>query len=233
MHMNNLKHFIKGIPGIGPWAASAYRATGLGPKSKPFSGSSSYWESRYASGGNSGVGSYAKFADFKAEIVNKFVADHQVRSVIEFGCGDGNQLKLAIYPRYVGLDVSPTAIAKCRKDFAGDGTKSFVPVSEYQGEKMDLALSMDVIYHLVEDAIFLQYMRDLFESSSRYVIIYSSDLDNEQSPSPEHVRHRKFSAFVDRDLTEWKLFQHIPNRFPFQGDYTTGSFADFFIYAKA
>jgi len=231
--MTNLKHFIKRIPGIGHLAVSAYRAAGLGARPKTFSGSTSYWESRYASGGNSGVGSYDKFAEFKAEVVNKFVAEHQVQSVIEFGCGDGNQLKLAAYPRYLGLDVSPTAIAKCRKDFAGDGTKSFAPVSEYQGEKMDLALSLDVIYHLVEDAIFQQYMRALFESSLRYVIIYSSDSEDVQSPSSVHVRHRKFTSFIDLNLTEWKLLEHIPNRFPFTGDYTTGSFADFFIYAKA
>jgi len=233
MHANKLKRFIKEIPLIGPWATKAYRAARFGTKSKPFSGSASYWESRYASGGNSGVGSYEKFAEFKAEVINKFVADHDVQSVIEFGCGDGNQLKLAAYHSYLGLDVSSTAIQKCRKEFAGDATKRFASVSEYHGEKMDLALSMDVIYHLVEDAIFAQYMRTLFESSNRYVVIYSSNQEAKQSPDAVHVRHRKFTTFIDLNLTEWKLMQHIPNRFPFQGDYTTGSFADFFIYERA
>ncbi len=65
-----------------------------------FPGSDKYWEQRYAVGGNSGVGSYGKFANFKAEVINKFVREHKIKSVIEFGCGDGNQLKLANYPSY-------------------------------------------------------------------------------------------------------------------------------------
>ena len=48
-----------------------------------FTGSESYWESRYASGGNSGVGSYKKFAAFKAEVINDFVRENEIRSVID------------------------------------------------------------------------------------------------------------------------------------------------------
>jgi SAM-dependent methyltransferase len=206
----------------------------FGKTQKPLSGSSSsYWESRYASGGNSGVGSYTQFAMFKAEVLNKFVAEHTVQSVIEFGCGDGNQLKLAAYPRYLGLDVSETIVAKCRKVFAGDESKRFALMAEYQGEKMSLALSLDVIYHLVEDAVFEEYMRLLFESSNRYAIIYSSNNEYEQRLDWPHVRHRKFSEWIECNAAGWKLIQHIPNRFPFKGDYTKGSVADFFMYERA
>ena len=38
-----------------------------------FPGSEEYWQRRYAAGGNSGEGSYGQFADFKAEVINKFV----------------------------------------------------------------------------------------------------------------------------------------------------------------
>ena len=44
--------------------------------------------------------------------------------MVEFGCGDGNQLSLAQYPRYVGLDVSRTAIGLCQRRFAKDPAKS-------------------------------------------------------------------------------------------------------------
>src|SRR5690606_4241845 len=76
--------------------------------------SADYWEQRYARGGNSGAGSYGKLAEFKAEVLNAFVRERQIRSVIDFGCGDGAQLALAEYPSYVGLDVSPTALHICR-----------------------------------------------------------------------------------------------------------------------
>ncbi len=50
-------------------------------------GSVDYWERNYATGGTSGEGSYGPLADFKARILNSFVAEHDVRSVIELGCG--------------------------------------------------------------------------------------------------------------------------------------------------
>ena len=60
-------------------------------RAEPFPGSDRYWETRYASGRNSGVGSYGGFAEFKAETINSFVSSCNVTSVIEFGCGDGNR----------------------------------------------------------------------------------------------------------------------------------------------
>ena len=79
-----------------------------------------------------------KFALFKAEIINTFIAEHGVQSVIEFGCGDGNQLTLARYPIYIGFDVSETAINKCKEIFAADPTKTFDVMFRYSGQKGDL-----------------------------------------------------------------------------------------------
>src|SRR6266571_3595448 len=90
-----------------------------------FPGSVAYWERRYAGGGTSGLGSYGELAQFKANVLNKFVSEHSVQSVIEFGCGDGNQLALCRYPRYIGLDVSRSAIMRCLERFRDDPSKSF------------------------------------------------------------------------------------------------------------
>ena len=59
------------------------------------------------------------------EFLNNFVNKNNIDSVIEFGCGDGHQLSLADYPRYIGLDVSRTAIELCSHRFLNDPTKSF------------------------------------------------------------------------------------------------------------
>jgi hypothetical protein len=199
---------------------------------EPFPGSASYWEKRYSSGGNSGVGSYEKFAEFKAEVLNAFVEANQVRTIIELGCGDGNQLRLARYPSYIGYDVSAAAVGKCRKLFDSDLSKSFRLMSEYAGEIADLSLSLDVIYHLVEDDLFEQYMRTLFRASNRYVIVYSSDSDDDGRYQGTHIRHRKFTRWVSEHFPDWRLIEHLPNRFPYLGDYRTGSFAEFFIYEE-
>ena len=229
-----MKEIIKQIPALGGIARRAYgRLVARRRDPEPFPGSAEYWEKRYAADGHSGVGSYGRFAEFKADILNGFVARRGVESVIELGCGDGNQLSLASYPTYLGLDVSATAIAKCREIFESDESKSFRLTSDYGGETASLTLSLDVIYHLVEDDVFEEHMRMLFAASERYVIIYASDSDDNRGYEGTHVRHRKFTDWISRNLPGWALVEHIPNRYPYRGDYLTGSFAEFFIYERA
>lgn len=199
---------------------------------RPFKGTERYWEQRYAEGRDSGPGSTGHLAAFKAEILNTFVKTNKIKTVLEYGCGEGNQLELACYPNYTGLDVSPSAIALCKEKFKANKTMVFKLMSEYNGEKAELTLSLDVIYHLVEDDIFHQYMERLFSSSYGYVIIYSSNTDKNVLDQPRHVKHRKFTKWVERHAPTWKLIEHIPNKYPYNNPEGTGSFADFFIYKK-
>ncbi len=148
------------------------------PPSPAFNNSTDYWEQRYHTGGNSGRGSYGALASFKAKVLNDFVANNKVDSIIEFGCGDGNQLTLAKYPAYIGFDVSPTAIEQCRKLFATDSTKHFGLAETYAGESADLTASLDVIYHLVEDRLFNDYMNRLFDAAKRFVVVYATNYES-------------------------------------------------------
>lgn len=199
---------------------------------KPFS-SSDYWSMRYESGRSSGPGSYRHLAEFKATVLNAFVAENDITSIIEFGCGDGNQLVLAQYPSYAGYDVSRAAVAMCRDRFGGDASKHFSHIDEYDGEKAEMAMSLDVIFHLIEDDVFDAYMRRLFNASSRFVAIYSSNQDEPIEPVASHVHHRQFSRWIDRNAAHWKLANYIPNPYPYNGDSATTSFADFYFYEMA
>jgi SAM-dependent methyltransferase len=192
--------------------------------------SASYWESNYARGLTSGPGSYGALGEAKAAFLNAFVREHAVRSVVEFGCGDGHQLAMAEYPRYIGLDVSPTAIGHCKRLFASDPAKSFF---RYDGNcfidragvfAADLVISLDVIYHLVEDSVFESYMTHLFSTSQTFVIIYST---NGIIPdTPPSIRHRHFTPWVDSSFPEWRLMQVT------KGTDTGPGRADFFVYER-
>lgn len=194
--------------------------------------SSEFWDGHYADGGNSGTGSYGRLADFKAEVLNQILADGDIRTVIELGCGDGHQLSLVQYPFYLGLDTSPTAIELCRQRFAGDDSKRFMA---YQSgdpipEQAEMAVSLDVVYHLLEDAIYEQYMRDLFSAATRLVVVYSSD--SEESAEWPEVRHRRFTAWVAENEPSWKLARHIPNRYPYVYGDVDSSWADFYVFEE-
>lgn len=201
---------------------------------QPFE-SGKYWEKRYAEGGNSGAGSYNRLATFKAEIINEFVRENNVNLVLEWGCGDGNQLRLAEYPRYVGFDVSRKAVEICKSLFREDSTKEFIYCggedfkNNYVG---DLVLSLDVIYHLIEDEVYEKYMKRLFDSSKEYVCIYSSNYD--EGTKAEHVKHREFTKWIERHMShEWRLEKFIKNRFPYiESDQENTSFSDFYFYRK-
>ncbi len=202
---------------------------------KPFESSSTYWESRYRLGGDSGKGSYGELAEFKASVLNAFVAHSEIESVIEFGCGDGNQLTLAKYKRYVGYDVSSTAVEQCKRLFSEDKSKEFHHVSEYSGQMAQLVLSLDVLFHLVEDDVFDAYMHRLFHASSGYVVIYCSCEDRPINPRSPHVRHRRFTDWVKEKAPNFTLVETIPN--PFRGGTRTkeghGSPSDFYFYMRA
>ena len=196
--------------------------------------SAAYWNERYVSGGNSGAGSYNRLAEFKAEVLNAFVERERIQSVIEWGCGDGNQLRLARYPRYIGLDVSKEAVRKCRNIFKADRTKKFSHISVLTGGGIvpaDLSLSLDVLYHLVEDKVFNQYMRRLFSSSKKYVCIYSCDFEKNHCA---HVRCRKFTDWIERNVSDkWELVDIVRNKYPYDENAPDStSWSDFYFYKK-
>lgn len=220
----SLNEVMRKLPLVGEFAARIHRKVTVGD-------SSAYWDRRYKAGGTSGAGSYDRLAEFKAQVLNAFVEQHRIESVIEHGCGDGAQLRLARYPRYTGLDVSPTAIEECRRIFAGDRSKQFLEVSHLPADlTADLALSLDVVYHLIEDRIFDRYMRCLFASARQNVIIYSSN--REERTRELHVRHRHFTSWIEKNAPRWQLQAHIPNAFPYDSaDPLHTSFADFYFFS--
>jgi hypothetical protein len=226
-----VRDIVRSLPIVG---RAAVYGSGL-VRRLTFTGSKDYWEGRYRKGGHSGDGSLGHLARFKADVLNEFVTGHHVASVVEFGCGDGRQLELARYPRYLGLDVSVTALRECSARFTNDSTKSFLL---YSSEAFvdplgivsaELALSLDVIYHLVEDAVFDAYMTHLFAAGTRYVGIYSSDTAR-IAPQP-HVRHRKYSEWVLARAPGFRVLERIDN--PHRGDhFADQSFADFVFYER-
>lgn len=226
----NLRNKIKKIPIFGKVAIALNRI--LFPR-VPFKNTAQYWEDRYQIGGNSGSGSYNNLAEFKGEIINAFVSENCINTIIEFGCGDGNQLKYFSFNSYIGFDISSSAIKLCSNIYKDDKSKQFISLANYKPVKADLTLSLDVIYHLVEDDIFHDYMSKLFDASNRYVIIYSSNSDlHENNGVGAHVHHRQFTAWINRERKNFKLIKHIPNKYPYDGNGDKTSFADFYIFEK-
>jgi SAM-dependent methyltransferase len=222
-----IKRGLKNLPVLGP---TLQRTAGLIRNQPAFLTSAQYWEDRYRLGGNSGAGSYNRLAQFKSAVLNDFVQRTRVTSIIEFGCGDGAQLGLAKYPSYIGVDISPKAIDMCRQRYGDDLSKAFFTTKTLPLDaSADLALSLDVIYHLVEDLVFDTYMHQLFKTAQRFVVIYASNRD--EVISTKHVRHRQFTQWVECNRRDWDLMETIKNKYPFDPNNPDDtSFADFYIF---
>lgn len=231
---SSLKNFIKSIPLVGPAASRLSQLPAFARARRlAFPGSAAFWEAVYRKGDTSGPGSYGRLAEFKAEVVNEFVQSRKIRSVIEFGCGDGSQLRLGKYPEYVGVDVAASSVHRCSALFANDATKRFYLADALPRDlgPFDLALSLDVIYHLIEDSAFDLYMRRLFVVARRSVVIYSSNYVGPGEGS--HVQHRKFTDWIAHNARDWQQEGFVGNRFPFDARHPDQtSFADFYFFGR-
>ena len=194
-------------------------------RNSEFTSSPEFWEERYRLGGNSGKGSYGESARYKADFINRFIESRAVRTVVDFGCGDGNNIALLECPRYLGFDVSPTAIELCRKRFAGRAGWQFMHLDPQRCEPVsatlhragaaefaeaDLVLSLDVVFHLVEDPVFDAYMQDLCGCARRFAIMYATDHDDPE-PRSAHVRHRRYTPVLAALAPELELLERVPN----------------------
>jgi SAM-dependent methyltransferase len=193
-----------------------------------------YWRQRYLRGGTAGKGTYGRLGAFKAETINGFFKEQRIASAIEFGCGEGDQAALFNIFRYTGLDVSDTAIARAKAKFNDRTGWQFLTVQEAPLAELraETSLSLDVIYHLIEDDLYERYMRQLFAAAEQFVVIYSSNQRDRGSRSA-HVRHRVFTDWIAANAKDWMLLRRIPNRFPRRPwARRDRSFCDFYIYQR-
>ena len=189
--------------------------------------STNYWIDRYEKGQTSGNGSYGFLADYKSDFINNYIVENNIKSLVEYGCGDGNQLNLIKCDKVFGLDVSKKAIEKCQLLMPD---RKFICLSDenFIDEKTDLLLSLDVIYHLIEDSIYEKYIENIVNHGSEHLIIYSANYEDSTEAFAQHVKPRKFTE--DKKLTErYELKTFVKNKYPSK-NHKKGSFSDWYIF---
>jgi hypothetical protein len=71
----------------------------------------------------------------------------------------------------------------------------------------------------------------LFDAATRYVIIYSSNYD--RASNAVHVRHRRFTDWIERERLHFRQCGFVPNRYPEDSrDMDNTSFADFYFFER-
>lgn len=188
-----------------------------------------YWERRYRDGRTSGAGSEGDEGAYKAAYVSDFIADHGVKTVVDWGCGDGQvlaQIKLPGQTQYIGIDISPVMVARLRSDETFPGPRYlFHTVESFSTgtrTQFELALSMDVLFHFPDDVDYFSYLLHLFGSASKYVMIYSTNYAGGRTA--RHVFRREFTPDIAERFPDWELTTaETPLR---------EGLASFFVYEK-
>jgi len=82
---------------------------------------------------------------------------------------------------------------------------------------------LDVLYHLLEDEACEAFMRQLFGTPEPFVIVYSSNWD-EPCANWSHIRHRRFTSWVENEAADRRLAEVVRNPYPWDRqdpDYTS------------
>lgn len=169
-----------------------------------------YWDNRYKTGGNSGAGSYNEEARIKASYINLLIKNIGIQTIQEYGMGDGNNLSLYTgFKQYTGYDIAPTAVELCKLNPRIDHTKCrFTSDKKAIDKNADLALSLDVLLHQVEDRDYYEYMDMVFKANHSYILLFTPS--REASPkSAQHVRYRQVIEDVERLYPHYKLVDKV------------------------
>lgn len=181
-----------------------------------------YWERRYRDGRTSGAGSEGDEGQYKADYVSDLIHNRHIESVIDWGCGDGQVLERMRLEgaEYLGVDVSLTIVNRMREKFSE--YEFITPVPGMNGLTWELGLSMDVLFHLPDDADYFEYLDRLFGHATRFVVIYSTNYAGGRTA--RHVFRREFTPDIAERFPDWELTTvETPLR---------EGLASFFVYEK-
>ena len=176
--------------------------------------SNSYWTKRYGHfekkkfKGASGNGRMNFRLKYKANVINTIIRKCEVKSVIDYGCGDGLLINLLTVDRYHGIEISQPLVDELLIRFKGQGNYQFGTKACDSGQNFfDLALSIDVIFHLLEDDVYNTYLSQLFNGKSDFVLIKSSNHNEIGTGKNAHIRHRFFLDDVCSRFPQYELIE--------------------------
>jgi SAM-dependent methyltransferase len=219
---------IRNTPWIWKIVSSVRYLPGFYSLRKRWFRSTTHWQRHYERGDDSGPGSYGESALYKADLINRVVRERGIRSIIDLGCGDGNQLAYLDVDQYLGLDVSKLAIQRCIARHGSNPKRSFIWYDQnlfhdpLRIVSADCAMSLEVVFHLIEDDVFAIYIQNLFNCGRRFVIIYGSDEEQERAGHVS-VRFRKYSDYIAAKSPGFRMVLHVPQN---------ERFGDFYLYER-
>lgn len=149
------------------------------------------------------AGHYYQYHVYK--LAKKLVQERPIKNVIDIGCGPATKLMEMIFPYcqdVVGID-QPSAIKVCKERFnRGEFySDNFEKPTLKINKKFDLVICCDVIEHILNPDVLINYIKRFSHSDS--LIVFSTPerdllrgLNCMASQKPEHVREWNQKEFM-------------------------------------
>lgn len=130
-----------------------------------------YWDQRYKKDGISGRGSRGTKRAWRWNLITKYISS--IDQVIDVGCGDLEFWKGKDCSNYTGIDFSKTIIKK-NNEKRPEWKFICAPAEEYiEGIKAECVFCLGVLFHIMDDDIYLQILENLCKYSTKYIVIYT------------------------------------------------------------
>jgi SAM-dependent methyltransferase len=139
------------------------------------------WLNGRNSGSLSGSGSDVLNTGKIREELPKILAQLEVTSLLDIGCGDWNWMRHIELPcKYIGVDIVPSLILRNTADFGNSNRKFMVlDAVEESLPQCDAILCREVLFHLsFSDGLSL--IQNTLQSGARYLLA-TSDMDTEMN----------------------------------------------------
>ena len=188
----------------------------------------SYWEKRHQdfdlwrSGGDRGLSVEENYEFYLwrlgkiIEILRTYHSGFRPLQILDAGCGRGffsNELRRCGHD-VRGIDASPTAIASATNNF-GSGF-CVCELHRYRSSRLfDAIICIDVLFHILDDDIWLATLQNFVSSlHSRGILILSDVLAEQSFVLGDYIIHRSKELYAAK-LNEmgYCLFDYIPYNF--------------------
>lgn len=132
-----------------------------------------FWNSQYKKGLGSGAGSRGNLLEYKTNYLNKIFKDYNIKSVFDFGCGDGWQVEHLKLENYYGIDISEQAIKLCRQKIPSHWELKVNNFRDVEIPKVDCCMCIDTLYHIMDDETREKTIENIFNSGASIIILYT------------------------------------------------------------
>ena len=170
-----------------------------------------YWENRYRSGGNSGLGLSSE-REFLVKRVKEAADEHSVQSILDVGVGTGELARMFLpliqnrnWPwHYTGIDISKTAISRILESnhYPHSVTCMVADIVEKSFSPRDMVVCFNVHYHMATDERATKLIKNVLDSAVKVVLFLTwNERILEREPLGAHCFYRPFALPDDSNWT--------------------------------